>query len=150
MILDTLANAARYVDLHPGFAAAFEQLRRTDLSTLNAGKYPIDGDRLILLIDQPEGRGRDGARLEAHRRYIDIQYSISGHEVIGWKSLAECSTSDPYADERDIEFFSDTPETWLALSPGKFTIFFPDDAHAPLAGVGPLHKAVLKIAVGHD
>jgi YhcH/YjgK/YiaL family protein len=147
MILDTLANATRYVHLHPLFAVALDQLRRADLSALAAGKHNLDGDRLFLLIDKKDGRGREAAALEAHRRYIDIQFSISGDEEIGWKTLAECSASEPYSSERDIEFFSDAPETWMALSPGKFAIFFPEDAHAPLAGVGPLHKAVLKIAV---
>lgn len=148
MILDTLANADRYAALHPLFAAAFAQLRRADLPALAEGKHEIDGDRLYLLIDRPDGRGREAAKLEAHRRYIDIQFCIAGDEVIGWKALHECSTSTPYSNENDFELFSDTPESWLQLSPGKFTIFFPEDAHAPLAGTGPLHKAVLKVAVG--
>jgi beta-galactosidase beta subunit len=30
---------------------------------------------------------------------------------------------------------------------GKFMIFYPDDAHAPLAARGPNVKAVIKVAV---
>ena len=44
-------------------------------------------------------------------------------------------------------FFADQPLAWAALPPGKFMIFFPEDAHAPLAGSGDLHKAVMKFAI---
>jgi beta-galactosidase beta subunit len=33
------------------------------------------------------------------------------------------------------------------MPPDSFTIFFPHDAHAPLAGRGLLQKAIVKIAV---
>ena len=35
----------------------------------------------------------------------------------------------------------------LAVSSGAFAIFYPEDAHAPLATSGPIHKAVVKVAV---
>src|SRR5213078_3215226 len=80
VILDTLANAARYAQMHAGFARAFEFLTATDLAALASGRHAIDGDRLYVSIDHKDGRGEDGARLEAHRRYIDIQYTIDGDE----------------------------------------------------------------------
>lgn len=148
MILDTLAHAERYFSLHPNFAAAFQQLHRTDLASLAPGKHSIDGDQLFLIIDQQDGRGRAGARLEAHRKFIDIQFTISGQEEIGWKPLADCQHSTaPYSSEQDVELFNDVPDTWALLPDKHFVILFPQDAHAPLAGSGPLHKAVLKVAV---
>ena len=48
---------------------------------------------------------------------------------------------------RDVTFFSDRPDSWLSLPAGHFAIFFPDDAHAPLAGRGTLKKAIVKIAI---
>ena len=48
---------------------------------------------------------------------------------------------------KDVGFFGDRPESWLSLPAGHFAIFFPDDAHAPLAGRGTLKKAIMKIAV---
>jgi beta-galactosidase beta subunit len=44
-------------------------------------------------------------------------------------------------------FFRDRPDSWLSLPAGRLAIFFPDDAHAPLAGRGTLKKAIVKIAV---
>ncbi len=148
MILDTLANADRYAGMQAGFGRAFEFLKTTDLGALAPGRHVIDGDRIYVSIDHTEGRGEDGARLEVHRRYIDIQYTIEGGELIGWMPLA-CGTSPdgPFDETKDVGFFADRPFTWVSVPAGSFTIFFPHDAHAPLAGRGLLKKAIVKIAV---
>src|SRR4029453_14356082 len=84
MILDTFAQAHRYAALHPGFAGAFAFLKKTDLKSLEPGRHVIDGDRLWMIVDHKDGRGREGARLEAHRAHIDIQFTFEGNEEIGW------------------------------------------------------------------
>ena len=148
MILDTLANTARYAGMHPGFARAFEFLATTDFGGLAPGRHEIDGDRLYVSLDHKDGRGEEGARLEAHRRYIDIQYTIEGDELIGWMPLARCQAPDgPFDETKDVVLFADRPTTWVAVPPGSFAIFFPHDAHAPLAGLGAMKKAIVKIAV---
>ncbi len=148
MILDDLANAERYVRLHAGFRAGFEFLRRPGLLALEGGRHDIDGDQVFALINRDPGRGHEGARLEAHRKYIDIQFLVAGSEEIGWRPLAEChSISEPYTEARDILFFADSPSSWIALPVGKFMIFYPEDAHAPLAAHGENVKAVIKVAV---
>ena len=148
MIVDTLVETRRYANLHPAFAAAFEFLARPALGSLPLGRHALDGDLLYVTIDQTEGRGREGARLESHRRYIDIQFTIEGDEEIGWTPVDDCAApAGPYDDDRDIRFYEDRPRTWVAVPRGRFTIFFPEDAHAPLAGRGLLKKAIVKIAV---
>ncbi len=148
MILDDLEHASRYCSLNPGFRLGFEFLRRADLVTLPSGRHEIDGDRAFALINRDPGRGRAGARLEAHRKYIDIQFLVDGQEEIGWRPTHQCAhVTEPYLPERDIMFFGDVPQTWIWLPQGKYLIFFPEDAHAPLAAGGPNTKAVIKIAV---
>jgi biofilm protein TabA len=148
MILDTLALSGRYAALHDGFARAFAFLTRTDLAALAPGRHPIDGERIYVSIDHAEGRGRHGARLEAHRCHVDIQLTISGKELIGWRPLAECrQPTGAFDAQKDVQFFAEAPDTWVAVPAGHFAIFFPDDAHAPLAGQGLLKKAIVKIAV---
>jgi len=149
MILDSLANASAYAALHPGFRIAFDFLAASDLEQFPTGRHELDGQRLFVLFGRDAGRGRDGARLETHRKYIDIQLVVSGQEEIGWKPAAECASCDALYDAtRDIAFFADRPEVWLQLPPGRFAIFYPHDAHAPLAGSGEVFKAVCKVAVG--
>lgn len=148
MILDRLQHAPRYTKLHGQFAAAFEYLRGPELAKMANGRYPIDGDDLFVIIERVEGRGRDGARAEFHRQYIDIQYVIGGTEEIGWIPTADCQTvAQPYDAQRDVGFFDDVPATWLSLPAGAFAVFFPEDGHAPLAGWRQVHKAIVKVAV---
>ncbi len=148
MILDYLGNAERYFGAHPAFLAAFAFLRRADLASLPEGKIELDGDKLFALVQRPEGRGRAGARLEAHRQYTDLQFVIAGHEEYGWRARADAPVvTEPYVEAKDVEFFGGVPAVWLPAPPRSFAIFFPEDLHAPLAGCGPLHKVVLKLRV---
>ncbi len=147
MILDRLDRACTYYALHRHFTRAFEYLRDTDLRRLAPGRHDLDGDQLYVSIDHVAGRGRHGARLEAHRRYIDIQVAIEGHDEVGWRPLEACRAPSPFDEHKDIGFFDDPPESWFALSPGQFAVFFPQDAHAPLASRGGLKKAIVKVLV---
>ena len=92
-----------------------------------------------------EGRGRTDARLESHRRYIDIQLTLDGDEEIGWRPLSLCRAPvAPFDEQRDIRFYDDAPDSWVAVPPGRFAIFFPDDAHAPLARNGAAQEGDLQ------
>jgi YhcH/YjgK/YiaL family protein len=148
MILDILANADRYAALHPLFARAFEFLRGSGLQTLVPGRYAIDGERLFAIVEEAAGRSREDARLECHRKYIDIQLVLNGTDEMGWKPQCDCREPvDDYSAGRDIQFFRDAPADWIAVAPGAFCIFFPQDAHAPLVGAAGIRKVVVKIAV---
>jgi YhcH/YjgK/YiaL family protein len=148
MILASLAEADRYVVLHPLFARAFEFLRGTDLSALAPGKHEIQGEQLFAIVEDCAGRTRAEAKLECHRRYIDIQLVLDGIDEMGWKPVAECAEpATEYDAARDIRFFNDAPASWIATPAGAFCLFFPDDAHAPLVSAGRVRKVVVKIAV---
>jgi YhcH/YjgK/YiaL family protein len=148
IIVDKLQNAEDYYDMHPAFDKAFAFLKQDDLAKLTAERYEIDGDRLFCIISKGPGRSRSEAKLEAHRKYIDIQYVITGKDEMGFRPTADCKLIDTsYDAEKDIEFFNDQPYSWTQVPAGSFVIFFPQDAHAPLVSSGEIHKAVLKIAV---
>lgn len=148
MILAKLTEADRYAALHPLFARAFEFLRSTDLRALAPGRHDIEDDQLFAIVEACVGRTRAEAKLECHRRYIDIQLVLEGVDEMGWRPLAACTDPETNYDEaRDIRFFNDAPASWIATPPGSFCLFFPDDAHAPLVSDGMIRKVVLKIAV---
>lgn len=148
MIFSKLVSAPRYAARHPLFPRAFAYLRDTDLHTLAAGVHPIIDQQLFAIVEVAEGRTRAEAKLEAHRRYIDIQLVLEGVDEMGWKALSDCHQPlDEHNVQRDIRFFDDVPATWIAVPPQHFCIFFPDDAHAPLVGSGVIRKVIVKIAV---
>jgi YhcH/YjgK/YiaL family protein len=146
MLMDTIGQSEQYYDMNPHFKEAFEFLKRSDLAELPVGRHEINGDRLFCIITKGPGKSRAEAKLEAHRKYIDIQYIISGIDEMGWKPTATCDSIDTDYDlNNDIEFFKDDPQTWTKVSPGSFAIFFPEDAHAPMVGDEEIHKVVVKV-----
>jgi len=148
MILDRLQNAVRYGALHPGLAQAFAFLNQPQLVKLPDGRHEILGAQLYATIATKAGRPRNEAKLESHRKYIDIQMVLSGVEEMGWKPTADCAVvQSPYDAAKDVEFFADRPDGWISVGAGQFAIFFPEDAHAPLAGEGEIHKVIVKVAV---
>lgn len=148
MILDTLGNAAKYVGLKMGLSEAFGFLDQPGLAELPEGKHEIAGDRVYAIIAREDGRAIEEGKLEAHRKYIDIQYVISGDESMGWKNREGLVNSVDYDEEQDLEFFEGTPGSIVRVPPGSFALFLPTDAHLPLIGNGPIHKVVVKVAVG--
>jgi YhcH/YjgK/YiaL family protein len=148
MILDALDQHHRYHGLHAGFRLAFEFLARPDTARLAPGRYELDGPRVYVSLSEETGRTVEAARLEAHRRYIDIQAPLVGEEQIGWRALrAGATASTPYDAAKDVAFFADAADTLLGLRPGLFAVFFPEDGHMPLIGTGRILKAVAKVAV---
>ena len=148
IIINKLQHAERYYNVHTAFEKAFAFLRQDGLAELPAGRHEIDGDSLFCIISKGPGRSRAEAKLEAHRKYIDIQYVIAGTDEMGWKPTADCKLIDTsYDADKDIEFFKDQPDSWTPVPAGSFVIFFPQDAHAPLVSSGEIYKVVLKIAV---
>ncbi len=145
MILDNLTNAERYISIHSEFRKAFEFLKNADTQTLKE-KYDIDGKTIFALSGEGPGRREEEAELEAHRKYIDIQYVIEGTDRMGWSPTASCTTiSKEYDLEKDIMFYSDKPECFIPVKQGMFAVFFPEDAHMPMISDGNLRKLIVKI-----
>ncbi len=148
MILDTLGNAAKYAGLTPGASEAFGFLDQPGLAELSEGKHEILGNRVYAIVAHENGRKVSDAQLEGHRKYIDIQYVISGGESMGWSPREGLVGSVEYDEEKDLEFFEGEPEAIVRVPPGSFAVFLPSDAHLPLIGSGPIHKVVVKVAIG--
>ncbi len=147
MILDTLENAAKYAGIRSGLSEAFGFLDQPGLAELETGRYEISGDLVYALVQRCNGKKIEEARLEAHRKYIDIQYVISGEESMGWSPRAHLAPSDQYDEKKDVEFFPDRPEAVIKVPAGSFAVFLPTDAHMPCIGEGSIHKVVMKVCV---
>ena len=148
MVLDAIENLPHYLPLCSGFGKALEFLSRRDLDALPEGKHEIGGQRIFAIVSKTAGRQKENVRLEAHGRYIDIQTVLAGADNMGWRSVSRCRkpVSD-YREERDVRFFLDEPDVWLLVRRGLFTIFFPQDAHAPSISSEIIHKVVVKVAL---
>ena len=151
MIIDHLEHQAQY-PFGRLWDTAFEFLKTVTPETA-CGKYPLEGDALIAIVDGYETKPRNSAKLETHRKYADIQIMISGeeaHEIFPEEGL---TVSTPYIPERDVEFYQIPKESGirLVMRPGDFAVYFPQDAHMPclMTGSAPqlIKKVVFKIVV---
>ncbi len=147
MIIDHLSNALKYLHLNKNFSTAFSFLLSKDLSTLPPGKHLIDGERVFAIIIYQQAVGKEKAVFEAHKKYIDIHCTIEGEDVIGWKAVSQCQTTSAYNDKEDYFLFSEKPELYTKIPKKHFALFFPQDAHAALAGENFVKKIVLKVRV---
>lgn len=148
MIIDHLKNAARYENLHPHFAKAFEYINSQDLVSLEAGKFEIDGDNLRAIVSDKQGMtaAESIAKFECHNKHIDIQVCIRGKEQMGWKSRENCTLQKgEYNEDKDVVFYNDAPGTYFGLTDGQFVIFYPEDVHAPMISDGMVKKMVVKV-----
>lgn len=146
MIIDSLENSARYEPLNPYFKQAFDFLRNTDCSQLEAGKILLEDNNLYVTVSHTRLKNKPDAKLEVHDKYIDIQLPVSTAESFGWKNRTHChDLTSAYNPEKDIAFYGDPPTTWFTLQPQEFVIFFPEDAHAPCVGNGDIRKIILKV-----
>ncbi|NNJ71302.1 MAG: YhcH/YjgK/YiaL family protein [Kiritimatiellales bacterium] len=148
MILDTLQNAVKYTGMSSSLSDAFGFLEQPGLSDLEDGRHAIAGDRIYAIVAHENGRPAEEALLEGHRKYIDVQYVISGDESMGWCPREGLKNATDYDADKDLEFFEGEPESMVHVPPGSFVVFMPTDAHLPLIGNGPIHKVVVKVAVG--
>jgi len=151
MIADSIQNSSLY-PFGPAWKAAFEFLK-TLTPESETGERLIQGSELFAVINCYETKSRAAAKLETHRKYVDIQVLLSGTEVIEIFPKQGLPVSEPYSPEKDAEFYEkpSEPHARVILKPGQFLVFFPDDAHMPCLMTGnspqPVKKVVVKVAV---
>jgi len=149
MVIDTIENCSRYESLHPRFKAAFEFLKRSDIGATPVGRIDLDGTSLYALTQAYETKPIQEGKLEAHKKYIDIQFILEGEEFMGYAPLKNQATAKPFDAEKDCGFYDG--ESWFTLfRKGMFAIFFPQDAHLPGRHTEKsthVKKIVLKVSV---
>ena len=131
------------------WAEAFAFLKNHDLQNLALGKYPIDGDNVTASVTQASTKDFGKTKWESHRKYIDLQYVITGEERIGVCPVAKATVTNAYNEKKDAANYNAEGKIYNAV-PGIFFIFFPTDAHRPNITPGgnkPDKKIVIKIKV---
>lgn len=146
---DSLNNINNYTNLPEGIQKGLEYLKNTDFSKIEDGRYLIFGEDIYVNIQSY--LTKSDADYEAHRKYIDIQYMISGRENIGVTDYSTCKTTIEYNEDKDIEFLRGNG-SFFELKTGEFMILYPKDAHKPslsLDSANPenVRKAVVKVRI---
>jgi biofilm protein TabA len=151
MIVDKIENAGLYSNLSEDIAKALQVLGQLNPAELTDGRHDIDGDKLYLVSQHYEAKPLQQGKLEAHRKYIDIQAVVAGRELLRYAPLGDLETAQPYDQVKDVAFYK-VPDkiSSIVLTPGLFCILFPEDAHMPgcaLNGPSGVHKVVVKVRI---
>ena len=106
MIKGNISNIENLSNLPEMIINGLNYIKNTNFSSLKDGKIFIDGENMFVNIQTY--MTKEDANYEAHRKYADIQYIISGSEKIGVTDYKTCSTVIAYDEANDIEFLSGT------------------------------------------
>lgn len=148
MIYDKLEHIETYTGISERLARGLRLLTDPDLITMAPGRYEVDGDNLFFMVQSYESNVSNDTP-EAHQKYIDIQYLVSGEELIGVGELADMTEEVKANPEKDLWLYHG-PLSQLRLGNGYFTVLFPQDAHAPGIAVSepaPVKKVVIKVRI---
>ena len=139
MIQTTKEQLKNYCALNPYFPAAFNALERLAQEPFKRGHHDVDSDNIYINALEYDTHPAETAQMEAHIRYIDVMWMLTGNEKIG-----VC----PVDEMTEITMVTDC--TYLRMKADNVCIFFPEDGHAPGLDVGRsthVRKLIAKVKV---
>lgn len=148
MVIDRIENSQLYAGLSERIAKALAYMNSADLLNTEVGKYEIDGENIFALVQEYNTKNLEDCKLESHFEHIDIQYVISGTELMGVSILSD-QIPHTINEEKDVAFY-ENESTEFELTQGMFAIFFPHDLHCPCIKNGEnskVKKLVVKIRI---
>ncbi|MBO5069356.1 MAG: YhcH/YjgK/YiaL family protein [Roseburia sp.] len=128
MITGNIKSCEKYNNVHKDFEKVFDYLKN-NLNKESTGRADLaDG----VWVNAPSAPTSDGTSttFEAHRKYLDIHYIISGKEAFGYSNVESLTTTKEYSENEDYELLEGEIST-IILNEGDFCIVFPEDAHIP-------------------
>lgn len=148
MIIDSIDNIKNYTGAGDKITAALRYISEADFKNMEPGKHDIDGDNIFAIVSDYITKHSDQCLLEAHRKYIDVQYVVNGVEWVGYTPLKDQMIIEEYDEKKDCIFFAGKP-SFIKLEKAMFAIFFPKDLHMPGTGdmPGPVRKVVVKVRI---
>ena len=147
MIFDNIDSALIYAGLGERISIGLALLNEDSVRNAAPGPHEVDGENLFYIVDEYETKPAQEGRLEIHRKYLDIQYIVSGEECIGVAPLEGLTEETPYDGEKDLAFYKYGPTmSNLHLQQGMFAIFWPNEPHMPCRSIDKA-ETVKKIVV---
>ncbi|HEY8805283.1 MAG TPA: YhcH/YjgK/YiaL family protein [Clostridium sp.] len=134
MIFGDITNINDMEKIYSGsMMKAINYLKNTNFLNMKTGTYEIDGKDIYAQVIDATTKEKCELRPEVHRKYIDVQFSVEGKEIIGFaRDTGNNKISEELLKERDIIFFEGMEnEIDLIMKPGNFAILFPNDVHRP-------------------
>jgi len=148
MIYDNIKNYMLYAGLKADFKEALELLNGNNFEKA-PGRYDFKNG-MYYLVQSYETKPESECTYESHRKYIDIQYIVSGKERHDVANISILTPKDAYNEEKDIIKY-DGQGSSIILDKNYFAIYFPEDGHKPNIRTGndsvAMTKVIFKIPV---
>jgi len=138
-----------YTHLGSKFQKAFTFITDPELMLLDNGKYEIDEENVFALVSEYKTKDEIDGKLEAHRKYIDLQFVAKGTELFGYAPFRNQQLISEYDEEKDIAFFNGD-KSFMKMEQGMFAVLFPYELHMPgikTTSRQDVKKIVVKIKV---
>ena len=145
MISDDINNLDMYAQIIPEDVMEFIKKLNTNLQP---GRYDIS-ENSYANIDEYYTKSYKDCKLEAHKKYIDIQILLDGTERLDYIAADGLSVSEEYDEKRDVMFFHKPLKALdtVILKPNKFILLYPHEAHMPQMNDASEAKKVKKVVV---
>lgn len=150
MIYDNIVNIKKYIEIDEKIANFICSLDEN----ISTGKIFLSDDKLTFAnVDEYVTKEHEKCKLEAHKKYIDIQILLDGVEELDYIDVQNLEVAEEYDEERDVMFFVRPTQILnkVVLSKGKFVLLYPHEAHQPQMAyknqAGKVKKVVVKIPV---
>ena len=150
--IDKIQFAKQYHLNQAAWDKAFAYLKNTDLKTLSNGRHVIDSDNVFAIVTEVPTKDYDKTAFESHRKYIDLQYVITGEENMAKAPVTSVTVNKPYDAAADIAYYTGEGKVYTVPA-GTFMLFFPTEAHRPNITPGGnkvVKKIVIKIKVASE
>lgn len=147
MIYANLTDAARYCGINPRLDRALKLLTPEFLASVGTRRQEIEGERLYVTRFDVETSSDEGRLFEYHRRYLDIFVTVQGEERVDIATPGALTVTEQRGDYWGC---AGKAEQSVRLSPGRFLVLFPGDAHRPgMAAEKPegISRIVFKIEI---
>lgn len=110
--------------------AAVNYLQSIDVSLKDIGKKIKVNDDFYYNIQYYDTKSPDLCDFESHRKYIDIQFMVSGKECLEFSDISRLSVKQSYNENLDVMFWN-VPEniSKIVLSEGDYIVLYPEMAH---------------------
>lgn len=152
MIFDKIENISDYFEELPLLEKVDAFITDFNSKKLADGTYEIDGKKVFAMVQSYQTKQQTREMMfEAHKKYIDLQYIVSGIEKIRWARLDTVDlVEERYSSGSDIAFYEGDAMFDFTLTKGTFLLLYPEDAHLPgLSAQKDVHvrKIVFKIQI---
>jgi biofilm protein TabA len=150
MITDTIDQLKRYAV--PKAEAILKFIAEHDCAQLPDGELEIEGRQLFVRIMSYLPKPAAENRFETHHIHADVQFVVSGAEIMQTARIKDLEPSTEYDSKGDYQFYKAAKAVSdQIVQAGEFAVFYPHQPHRPSCAYdayqGMVKKLVFKVKI---